>query len=315
MSVESMYSDGVASPDQRPTLRIGELSRRLGVSDHVLRAWETRYGLLHPVRSTGGYRLYSEADADRIRRMHGYLAAGLSAAEAAQAVVAEAADAAVSDAGFPDARAPDGRGAATAGVGELSASLREALEAFDEPAAQAVLDRALSDLSLPTVLRDVVMPYLADLGARWQDGTASVAQEHFASFVIRGRLAGLARGWGSGWGPRAVLACPTAELHDLALMVFGIVLNRQGWRIDYLGTSTPIDELARAAELTSPDLVVIAASTPEVLDPLRRDLAALAARFPLALAGPGVSTEFAAAVGARLLPGDPVTEAEQLGSL
>ena len=70
MSVQGMYSDAVAPLDERPTLRIGELSRRLGVSDHLLRAWETRYGLLHPVRSTGGYRLYSERDADRINRRH-----------------------------------------------------------------------------------------------------------------------------------------------------------------------------------------------------------------------------------------------------
>jgi DNA-binding transcriptional MerR regulator len=76
-------------PDERPSLRIGELSRRVGLSDHVLRAWETRYGLLHPSRSAGGYRLYSEADAERIRRMQQLLAAGLSAAEAAQSVLAQ----------------------------------------------------------------------------------------------------------------------------------------------------------------------------------------------------------------------------------
>jgi hypothetical protein len=52
------------------------------------------------------------------------------------------------------------------------------------------------------VLRDVVLPYLADLGERWQRGTASVAMEHFATNVIRGRLAGLARGWGAGTGRR-----------------------------------------------------------------------------------------------------------------
>src|ERR1019366_4956691 len=109
--------------------------------------------------------------------------------------------------------------------GELPGALRQALDAFDEPAAQAVLDRLVSDLSLTTVLRDVVLPYLTELGGRWERGTASVAQEHFASNVIRGRLAGLARGWGNGHGPRAVLACPPGELHDLALMVFGIVLN------------------------------------------------------------------------------------------
>ena len=300
----------MASPEPRPTLRIGELSRRVGVSDHLLRAWETRYGLLRPSRSTGGYRLYSEADADRIRRMQAHLAAGLSAAEAAQAVLAEV------DADLP-AAPTNGSAVVTAmdavEVTELSRLLRDALDALDEPAAQAVLDRLLSELSIPTVLRDVVMPLLGDLGARWEEGTASVAQEHFASFVIRGRLAGLARGWGSPTGRRAVLACPPQELHDLALMVFGIMLNRQGWRIDYLGTSTPIEEIARAAETTRADLVVLAASAPVVLESIRDELAALAVRFPLALAGGGVSAEFALTVGARHLTGDPVTQAEHLG--
>jgi hypothetical protein len=72
--------------------------------------------------------------------------------------------------------------------------------------------------------------------------------------------------------------------------------------------------VSRAAETTQADLVVIAASAPDVLEPLRADLTALAARFPLALAGAGASTELAQTVGARYLTGDPVTEAEQLGS-
>src|SRR4249919_3640444 len=90
--------------------------------------------------------------------MRGHLADGLSAAEAAQTVLAEAGR-------VPAAEAI---AAGDVGVAELSLSLRDALDAFDEPAAQAVLDRLLSDLSLPTVLRDVVMPYLGDLGARWR---------------------------------------------------------------------------------------------------------------------------------------------------
>src|SRR4051795_8034200 len=190
----------MASSEARQTLRIGELSRRVGVSDHVLRAWETRYGLLRPARSTGGYRLYSDADADRIRRMQGHLAAGLSAAEAARAVLAESGTSSDPASGGEPALAKSPGGVE---VSELSAALRAALDAFDEPAAQAVLDRLLSELSLPAVLRDVVMPYLSEVGDPRQAGTASVAQEHFASFVIRGRLSGLARGWGSGTGPRA----------------------------------------------------------------------------------------------------------------
>ena len=77
----------VSDPSPPAVLRIGELSRRLGVSDHVLRAWERRYGVLRPVRSAGGFRLYSEADLDRVRRMQAHLAQGLSAAEAARAAI------------------------------------------------------------------------------------------------------------------------------------------------------------------------------------------------------------------------------------
>ena len=174
-------------------------------TNHVLRAWESRYGLLQPVRSAGGFRLYSEADALRVRRMQAHLARGLSAAEAARAVLGED-----SGAGADPGRAA-GPHRAPPAAGELSGDLRQALDAFDEPAAQAVLDRLVSDLSLTAVLRDVVLPYLAELGERWRRGTVSVAQEHFATNVIRGRLAGLARGWGNGQGPRAVLACPPAS--------------------------------------------------------------------------------------------------------
>ena len=70
-------------------LRIGELSRRVGVSEHVLRAWESRYGLLSPVRSPGGFRLYSAGDEQRVRRMQFHLAQGLRAAEAARATITE----------------------------------------------------------------------------------------------------------------------------------------------------------------------------------------------------------------------------------
>jgi MerR family transcriptional regulator, light-induced transcriptional regulator len=290
----------VDTPPGRPLLRIGELSRRLGVSDHVLRAWESRYGLLQPVRSPGGFRLYSEADESRIRRMQGYLAEGLSAAEAARAALGSGTG--------PGQLAGPPAGSASS---EPFAELRRALDAFDEPTAQAVLDRLMAELSLPAVLRDAVLPYLADLGQRWQRGTASIAAEHFASNLIRGRLAGLARGWGSGHGPQALLACPPGELHDMALMIFGVVLNRNGWRIGYLGPSTPVGELARAAATSHPDLVVLAATVPGVLEPLQPELTSLARHVPLALAGAGATPQTASATGARLMTRDPVTEAEQ----
>jgi hypothetical protein len=78
--------------------------------------------------------------------------------------------------------------------------------------------RVLADLSVPAVLRDVVLPYLAGLGEHWQRGTASVAMVHFATNVIRGRLAGLGRGWGSRHRSQA-LEPRRAEHADLARRV------------------------------------------------------------------------------------------------
>jgi MerR family transcriptional regulator, light-induced transcriptional regulator len=285
-----------------PVLRIGELSRRAGVSGHVLRAWERRYGLLRPVRSEGGFRLYTEADEGRVRRMRDHLARGLSAAEAARATLQD-----------DEAGRVAVPGRLPVAAGELARALRQAFDAFDEAAAQAILDRLVSDLSVTAVLREIVLPYLAELGDRWERGDASIAQEHFASNLIRGRLAGLARGWGDGSGPRAVLACPPGERYDLALMIFGVTLNRHRWRVDYLGADTPVEELTRTAADRAPGLVVLAATRPGTLEPLTAGLAALARTAPLALAGAGAAPQLAGAVGARWLASDPVTAAGNIG--
>ena len=279
-------------------LRIGELSRRVGVSPELLRAWEVRYGLLQPTRSPGGFRLYSAADEARIRRMRAYQDQGLSAAEAARLALEGAGDEAPAVA----VAAPD------------STSLSDALGRFDEPAAQAALDRALAVLSLDALLRDLLLPYLHDLGERWEAGTASVAQEHFASGVVRGRLLGLARGWGQGAGPLAVLACAPGELHDLPLIAFGLALRARGWRIAYLGADTPLGELHETTRSLDPSLVVVSATTARHLSRARDELRELGRTAPLAVAGPGATAPRAQSVGATQHSEDPVSEAERVAS-
>src|SRR5690349_17698717 len=284
-------------------VRIGELGRRVGLSEHVLRAWERRYGLLRPERSPGGYRLYSAADERRIRRMQAHLAAGLSAAEAARAALSE------------ELAGPQQGRTGSVGSGDMAdpaQDLADRLDRLDEPGAQAALDRLFAGFTTETVLRDTLLPYLSHLGDRWERGQASIADEHFASNLLRGRLAGLTRGWGHGHGPCAILACPPGEQHDMGLLMFGIVLHRCGWRVEYLGASTPIAELARTARQAHADVIVLAAAIESHFDGLTDDLARLARQVPLALAGAGATEALADQTGARLLTGDPVTEAQRL---
>ena len=276
-------------------LRIGELSRRSGVSVELLRAWERRYDLLRPQRSAGGLRLYSSGDLDRVRAMQRHMHEGLAAREAAALVGHASAEAAPLRPGTPPFDPARAR-----------AELGDALEAFDEPAAQAILDGLLAVATLGALLSEVVMPYLHDVGDRWQRGELSIAQEHFATNVLRGRLLGLARGWGRGDGPRALLACPEGERHDLGLIAFGLALRERGWRIDYLGPDTPVESLEEAARRTNPSVVVLSATRSE---PLER-LGDLATRHRVAIAGAGAAS--ARVEGVERLTSDPMTAAERL---
>jgi len=138
-------------------LRIGELSRRVGVSEYVLRAWESRYGLLNPARSPGGYRLYSEDDQSRVRRMQAHLADGLAAAQAARAAIADEPAGQIARAGA--------QARSRADLVDSAEALRRALDEMDEPSAQAVLDRLFTDFTVESVLRDVLLPYLHELGS------------------------------------------------------------------------------------------------------------------------------------------------------
>ena len=106
---------------------------------------------------------------------------------------------------------------------------------------------------------------------------------------------------------------PPDELHDLPLLIFGIVLNRNGWRVHYFGASTPVDELVRAAVRSRPELIVVAATTTARFVGILSELSQLAAVAPLAVAGAGATQQMADEIGARLLSGDPVTAAQRQG--
>jgi MerR family transcriptional regulator, light-induced transcriptional regulator len=294
-----MYSPGMAVSAE--ALRIGELSRRVGVSPELLRAWERRYGLLRPARSAGGLRLYSPADVERVVLMQQHLAQGLAAAEAAALAVREGVD----EEGARTAFQPEA----------IRSELAEALDAFDEPRAQAVLDRLLAVATVETLLSEVVVPYLQELGQRWQRGEASVAQEHFASGVLRGRLLGLARGWGLGVGPAAVLACLPGEQHDLGLIAFGLALRSRGWRIVYLGPDSPIDTVEEASRRLEPSLVVLNAVSPERVRPALPELREFARRHRLALGGAAAEYSALDRSGILALTGDPTAEAARVSTL
>ncbi len=281
------------TPDRGPLVRIGELSRRTGVGVDTLRAWERRYGLLRPQRSSGGFRLYGTSDQERVGAMKAMIDSGVSAAEAARLAVSRASPAAESGVGE--------------GGGDHAERLAAALDRFDEADANAILDDAIARFTVNTVASRVLLPVLHEIGTRWESGEVSVAEEHFATALLRGRMLALGRNWGAGGGPLAVLACPPGEQHDLGLIAFGLVLRERGWRIALLGGDTPIETIADAVAKLAPNAVVLAAVTREPFEGVADQIRALTAATTVLIGGEGAGEELAERLGAQALPPDPVS--------
>ena len=276
--------------------RIGEFARRVGVTPELLRAWEQRYGLLRPVRTPGGFRLYREEDAERVARMRRALDQGLSAAEAARV--------ALEPSSSPDRPIEDAR-----------ARLMSAIEAYDEAAVQAALDDGLAAFGLETFVRDLILPTLSAVGRGWEQGRVEISQEHFASNLIRGRLLSLARLWGRGSGPLALLACAPGEHHDISLLAFGLILRSHGWRILFLGADTPLSTIQETARITVPAVIVLVTFETSRVEAEGTVLRRLARTAPLFLSGPGAPAELTGKLRVRRLDGDLIEAAHQVANL
>jgi methanogenic corrinoid protein MtbC1/DNA-binding transcriptional MerR regulator len=281
--------------EQGSRWRIKEFAGIVGVAEATLRAWERRYELLRPERTSGGFRLYSRADERRIRSMQAHMARGIAAAEAAALALAEV----------------EARVVTPARPGVLVEALLLATEVFDATRFDALLDAAFAFGQLAAI-RDVVLPTLVQIGTRWESADISVGHEHFSSHLIERRLLTLAKGWEGGHGPLALLACPSGERHTLGLVCFGLLLADHGWRIAYLGADTPVEQIADVAASLGPDVVILCALDSLHLTRNTRGVEALGARHRTILAGSGATAELAERVGAELARGDPVETAESM---
>jgi DNA-binding transcriptional MerR regulator len=275
--------------------RIKQFAARVGVQEVTLRAWERRYGLLQPQRSSGGFRLYSRADERRIRSMQAHMTRGIAAAQAAALAIAES----------------TGGLAPPADPGELVDALVVAAKAYDATRIDLLIDAAFAHGRVEGI-RDFVLPVLVEIGLQWERGELTVGNEHFAGHLIERRLLTLATGWSEGGGPLALLACPPGERHTLGLLCFGLILAGRGWRIAYLGADTPIDQIASAGASLSPDAVVLCALQARYLTDHSVDIGDLGRRHHTILAGSGASAGLAQQLRVVHAGGDPLAEAHAL---
>lgn len=246
-SVGIMKHTEQTSVDQAPGLfPIRTVSELTGVNAITLRAWETRYGLIDPIRKSSGHRLYTQEHIDLINRVVGLLDRGMRIgqvnAETLSGVRAEG------------EAAEDKQNQWQRYINGMIA----AIICFDEPALERVYGEALSFYPVRVVTEKLLTPLLKELGERWVKKRGSVAEEHFFGFYLRNKLgARFHHRSQTQTGPKLMLACLPGDLHEIGLLLFGLEACDHGFQTILLGANMPLDELPAAVSKTKSAALVL----------------------------------------------------------
>ena len=282
---------------------IKQAAVRSGVGISLLRAWERRYGVVHPVRTPSGYRLYDEESIARLRAMRRLVESGWTASQAATAVLDEATDrgtAALADAAAESAGRASPTPASSAAEqreGDLVAAFVEAAARYDEADIERALDAMLSRGSLEVVLDDRILPAVRGLGDAWVAGTLDIAAEHLASGAAVRRLAALFDLAGvAGAGPRVLVGLPQGCRHEIGPMAFAVAIRRRGVDVLYLGPDVPTASWVAAAIESEAEAAIIGVARLADVERAREVAVALSQARPDMLVGFGGAAAAQAAI-------------------
>jgi DNA-binding transcriptional MerR regulator/methylmalonyl-CoA mutase cobalamin-binding subunit len=224
-------------------------AKRTGLTQHVIRIWERRYGAVNPERTGTNRRRYSEEDIRRLVLLKGAVDAGHGIGSVARLPNEKLAELADTSPIRMLSRPPVRLDAAPGGIAaELLGQGMAAVRSLNAQAIESVLSRALVSLSKPILLEQVVLPLLRGIGELWQGGELRVAHEHLTTGVIRTFLGGLLQGSRpSSNRSSVVFATPSGQIHELGALAAAVTAAADGWRAIYLGPNLPAEEIAAAA--------------------------------------------------------------------
>ena len=225
------------------------VAQRTGLTVHAIRVWEKRYNIVTPFRTETNRRLYSEKDIELLGLMFRATQSGYSIgsvadldADTLKEMLGAAKEVSSAESSQPQMVTP---------TGSTKLYLDESLSAiinFDSNTLERILLRASIDLTQPALLQELIVPLLEKVGELWHEGTIRIMHEHLATAVISPFLANLRNAYRPVINaPTIVIATPLGQIHDLGALIIAVVAASVGWRVVYLGSNLPAEEVAAAA--------------------------------------------------------------------
>lgn len=258
---------------------IREVARLTGVNPVTLRAWERRYGLIQPVRTDSGHRLYSPADVEMVRSVLAWIERGVPVSKVGRIFARHGANEAAPAQTYESATSTE--------WSQYQSRLLDAVQAFDEAELDRIYGQVFSSYPLSVTFQDVIMPLWRRLLVRY--GRPGYGSEWlFLDTFLRGRVLQRLRNLRDQTAERIVLVALPGRCRELELLVAALLLSPQEAAVQVLGIGQPLDELPNVCGKVRPQAVLVfsnqapAADTPRDLERL-----ALTLECPVGLVGEG----------------------------
>lgn len=269
---------------------IKAVSRRTGLSPHLIRIWERRYEAVSPSRTATNRRLYSDNDIERLILLRQATEAGESIGQVANLPDDELSEMIQGSIVSKVADSNNSNGHLENGPKYFLNRCIEAVKALDAELLRNTLLKASVDLSQPQLLEGLLEPLMYKIGELWQKGDLKVVHEHIASAVVRSFLGNLigTRPESSN-APKLVAATPAGQRHEFGALIATLTALAAGWRVLYLGPDLPAEDIAGAASKNGTKIIALSlvypADDPGLPDELRKLRKLLLADHQLLIGG------------------------------
>ncbi|MGE5784408.1 MAG: MerR family transcriptional regulator [Myxococcales bacterium] len=245
------------------TYRIRTVSEMTGIPRNTLIAWERRYGFVRPERHDNSYRSYSDHDVAKIKRVKEAMDTGLTVSEAIAMLDSDHA----SHAQVIEPQKSEAAGAREASAAiendpfrDVRTRLYDALKGYCGAQSERII-ASLLGIAVETRIHRIYLPILRQIGDEWEAGRISIAQEHYASSILREQFVSILVGLGRRGSRGAHAACTTfpGDMHELGAIAMAVRLSQAGYHVENLGPNLPASEVGEFCRSNKPTLVCVSA--------------------------------------------------------
>lgn len=238
--------------------------QRTGLSPHVIRVWERRYGAVVPTRTPTNRRVYRDEDVDRLALLQQATLVGHSISQAAKLSNERLRSLINKAPAVSPARSASQGGANGAREAEITSRCVTAIRDMDVQALEAQFQSAALELGTQGLLTQVAAPLGQKVGDLWRSGEITAAHEHFLSAALRDFLGRHSQQFAvPPHAPRILVATPGGQIHELGAVIVSAAAANLGWKVIYLGTSLPAPEIAGTAKEQGVRAVALSIVYPE----------------------------------------------------